>query len=106
MPSMPSLRNPFRKASHVAQVTANAPIESSKSLGRSNQSYSSTNPYLSLPLAPEFHSKDSVTLLKGTGEKAVSVIRGKADEFAGEYKLSGRFKRSLLKLFILYSYLI
>jgi len=72
----------------VTQVTtfgANAATEPSKLPWRSSETYSSTNPYLSLPLSQECHSKDSVTL-KGTGEKAVSII--KADEFAGEYKLS------------------
>lgn len=101
---MPSIRNPFRKAPQVTstlQVTGSTEsftsslttsTEHFKSSTRSSDIYNGSSlgrPYSPLSLSINFDSKglESPT---GTEGKAVSIIRGKADEFAGEYKLSGK----------------
>ncbi|KAF8425586.1 hypothetical protein EV426DRAFT_701562 [Tirmania nivea] len=100
---MPSIRNPFRKvpqATPTLQVTGSTEsfalssttttTEHFISSANSSDIYAGSSlerPYSSLSLSTSFNSKGPESLA-GTEGKAVSIIRGKADEFAGEYKLS------------------
>lgn len=99
MPSMPSIRNPFRKAPQVTptlKITGSTEsfassfsttTEQFKSQARENYIASSFGrPYSPLSLSTGSGSESP----KSSESKAVSIVRGKADEFAGEYKLSGK----------------
>lgn len=103
MPSMPSIRNPFRKAPQVTpilQVTESTESFASNSTTTTTEHFNSSTklsdsyigsalgrPYSPLSLSTNFKSKGSESPT-GTEGKAVSIVRGKVDEFAGEYKLS------------------
>lgn len=107
MPSMPSIRNPFRKAPQVTPATPALQVTGSTESFASSSTTTTTEHFKSsavkssdiyagsslgrsnspLSLSTSFNSKGSESPT-GTEGKAVSIIRGKADEFAGEYKLS------------------
>ncbi|RPB26928.1 hypothetical protein L211DRAFT_834599 [Terfezia boudieri ATCC MYA-4762] len=103
MPSMPSIRNPFRKATQVtptlqftrstesfASSSTTTTTEHLKTSAKSSDIYAGSilgRPYSPLSLSTSFDSKGSESPT-GTEGKALSIIRGKEDEFAGEYKLS------------------
>lgn len=62
---------------HLKPSAKSSDIYAGSSLGR---------PYSPLSVSTNLNSKGP----EGTEGKAVSIIRGKVDEFAGEYKLSGK----------------
>ncbi|KAF8468172.1 hypothetical protein BDZ91DRAFT_656370 [Kalaharituber pfeilii] len=100
---MPSIRNPFRRApqlnstaqlngsteSFVSNNTTETPESSTSRLTDSFHGSSILGrPFPSLSLSTDSLSKTSTTQKSSGNSSAVSIVRGKVEENAGEFKLS------------------
>lgn len=91
---MPTIRNPFRKAPHpTPTVQINGSTESLASSTTTTIENFGANvfgrPHSPLSLSTEFNYKGSNSPTTGDA-KPISIVRAKVDEYAGEYKLSGK----------------